>query len=54
MIQGQRGREIHWDLGTLQFAPTTTGPWADLPSASPMPLAPIDEKSFFRVKVEEQ
>ena len=43
---------IHWNLGTLQFAPTTTGPWSDLPTASPFPLSPISDKGFFRVKVE--
>jgi hypothetical protein len=52
-VASQGGREIHWDLGTLQFAPSLSGPWTDLPAASPMPLSPIGEKGFFRVKVEE-
>lgn len=51
--QSANGPEIHWDLGALQFAPTTTGPWTDLPAASPFLLSPIGEKGFFRVRVEE-
>jgi WD40 repeat protein len=47
------GPEIHWDLGTLQYSPTTTGPWSDLPAASPMPLSTIGDHGFFRAKVEE-
>ena len=27
--------------------------WADLPAAIPMPVSPIGERGFFRVKVEE-
>lgn len=27
--------------------------WTDLPAASPMPLSPIGERGFFRVKVED-
>ena len=55
------GPQIHWDLGTLQFAPSVNGPWLDLPAASAFPpslklrrtnpLSPIGEKGFFRVKV---
>jgi WD40 repeat protein len=48
---GMHGPEIHWDLGSLQFAPSTSGPWTDLPAASPFRLSPIGEKGFFRVKV---
>jgi WD40 repeat protein len=47
------GAQIHWDLGTLQFAPSVSGPWSDLPAASPMPLSTIGEHGFFRAKVEE-
>ena len=49
---GETGPEIRWYLGTLQSAPAVTGPWSDLPAASPMPLSPIGEKGFLRVKVE--
>ena len=52
-VSGDNGKEILWDLGTLQFSPTTTGPWTDLPTASPFQLSPIGERGFFRVKVEE-
>jgi len=46
-------RHIYWDLGILQFAPSPSGPWADLPAASPFKLSPIGDKGFFRVKVNE-
>ena len=45
-------RSIHWDLGTLQFAPTLNGPWTDLPAASPFNLRTLGDLGFFRVKVE--
>ena len=45
--------ELHWDQGVLQFAPSVSGPWTDLPVASPFKLSPIGEKGFFRVKLEE-
>lgn len=47
------GPEISWDFGALQFAPDVNGPWTELPAASPMPLSPVGEKGFFRVKVEQ-
>jgi WD40 repeat protein len=47
------GSEIHWDLGTLQFAPSLHGLWTDLPAASPFPLSPIGDRGFFRVKMKE-
>ena len=46
------GRQIHWDHGILQFALEPSGPWTDLPAASPFILSPIGEKGFFHVKVE--
>lgn len=46
------GLEVRWELGTLQFSPTVSGPWIDVPAASPMPVSPIGDKGFFRVKVE--
>jgi WD40 repeat protein len=45
--------EIHWDLGILQFAPSPSGPWTDLPAASPFRLSSIGERGFFRVKVDD-
>ena len=48
-----RENEVHWSKGNLQFSPTVTGPWIDLPTASPMPLSPIGDQGFFRVKVED-
>jgi hypothetical protein len=51
--QSAAGLEIRWDLGKLQFAHNTSGPWADLPAASPFRLSPIGEKGFFRVKLEQ-
>jgi hypothetical protein len=51
--QSASGPKIHWDLGALQFSPTTTGPWTDLPAASPFLLSPIGDKGLFRVKVDE-
>ena len=51
--QSTGGPEIHWNLGALQFAPTTTGPWITLPVSSPLNLQTIGDKGFFRVKVEE-
>lgn len=47
------GTQIHWDFGTLQFAPSLHGPWTELPAASPFRLSTIREQGFFRVKVEE-
>jgi WD40 repeat protein len=49
---GNGSPEIHWNLGTLQLAPSVRGPWTDLPAASPLRLSTIGEKGFFRVKVE--
>jgi Leucine-rich repeat (LRR) protein len=51
-IKVQEG-DLQWTQGTLQSSPFATGPWSDLPVASPMPLSPIGEQGFFRVKVEE-
>ena len=45
------GLAVSWDLGILEFAPTLHGPWTDLPAASPLPLSPVGERGFFRVKV---
>ncbi|MBE7500784.1 MAG: WD40 repeat domain-containing protein [Verrucomicrobiales bacterium] len=47
------GAEIHWDLGILQFANAPSGPWADLPAASPFRLSTVGGQGFFRVKVNE-
>jgi WD40 repeat protein len=52
-VRSDSGPEIHWDLGTLQYSPTITGPWLDLPAASPFPLSPVGGQGYFRVKVEE-
>lgn len=53
----QAGVQLQWinnynnGLGaTLQFSNSLDGPWIDLPGASPVPLEPIGEKGFFRVK----
>ena len=52
-VSSGNGPEIHWDLGTLQFAPTLNGSWTDLPAASPFRLSTIGDQGFFRVKVGE-
>jgi WD40 repeat protein len=53
-ISSNRGElQVQWDLGTLQFSPSLNGPWTDLPAASPLRLATIGAKGFFRVKVNE-
>ena len=45
-------REIGWDRGTLQHAPTLRGPWDDLAATSPFLLSPIGRQGYFRVKLE--
>jgi WD40 repeat protein len=52
LTRSHNDHQIHWDLGTLQFAPSVNGPWTALPAASPLRLSTIGEKGFFRVKVE--
>lgn len=52
MSSGTNGAEIHWDLGILQFATSPSGPWTDLPAASPLQLSTVGERGFFRVKLE--
>jgi hypothetical protein len=39
-VASQGGREIHRDLGTIQLAPSLSGPWTDLTAASPFPPPP--------------
>jgi WD40 repeat protein len=51
LTSDQADLQLHWDLGILQFAPSPSGPWTDLPAASPFQLATIGEQGFFRVKV---
>jgi hypothetical protein len=53
MRLGDNGLEIHWALGSLQFSSELNGEWTTTPASSPFPLAPLDQKRFFRVKVHE-
>jgi WD40 repeat protein len=47
----ESGPEVTWKKGALQYAPTPEGAWQDLPAASPMPISPIGEQGFFRVRI---
>jgi len=53
IVQQGQVRTVNWNAGDLQFSPSVSGPWTDLPVASPLNLQTIGEKGFFRVKVEE-
>lgn len=53
-VAGNRGAEIHWDVGDLQFSSDLNGGWTTIPASSPFRLSPIGEKGFFRVKIDDQ
>lgn len=44
--------EIGWTTGTLQHAPSVTGPWTDVPGspASPYSVAPSGDAMFYRTR----
>jgi WD40 repeat protein len=52
VFSGESGTEVHWDLGTLQFAPSVNGPWTDLPATSPFHAGTLGSYGYFRVKLE--
>jgi len=50
MSRSPAGLVLSWTHGTLQGAPRLGAPWADVPLASPLTLAPSGASRFFRVR----
>ena len=48
----QDGRLL-WSHGVLEYARDLSGPWGEVPVASPFQFSPIGERGFFRLKMEE-